>query len=79
MVSRIKKLKPLTNTFKKELTGYNQIPVYKTGITGYDYENTGSLVIQTGRYMQTGNFFSQTSLNPGEGDRFFTYSSIDDA
>lgn len=68
-----------TNTFKKELTGYNQIPVYKTGITGYDYENTGSLVIQTGRYMQTGNFFSQTSVNTGEGDRFFTYRSFDDA
>ena len=39
-----------TTTFKKNVTGYSQTIVYKTGITGYDYESTGSVNISTGRF-----------------------------
>ena len=68
-----------TNTFKKELTGHHQSITYKTGITGYDYEGTGSINIATGQYMLTGNFFNATSTNTGEGDRYFLYRSFDTA
>ena len=64
---------------RKELTGYNQTVVYKTGITGYDYENTSSINISTGRYMLTGSYFGASSVNTGEGDRYFIYRSFDDA
>ena len=64
---------------KRRITGYSQTQVYKTGITGYDYENTGSINISTGRYMLTGNFFGATSVNTGEGDRYFLYRSFDNA
>ena len=68
-----------TNTLKKEITGYDQSIVHKTGITGYDYEGTGSINIATGQYMLTGNFFGATSVNTGEGDRYFLYRSFDAA
>ena len=68
-----------TTTFKKNVTGYSQTIVYKTGITGYDYESTGSVNISTGRYMLTGSFFNATSVNTGEGDRYFVYRSFNDA
>lgn len=64
---------------RKELTGYNETVVYKTGITGYDYENTSSINISTGRYMLTGSYFGASSVNTGEGDRYFVYRSFDDA
>ena len=61
----------------KRITGYNQSITYKTGITGYDYENTSSISIATGDYMLTGNFFGATSVNTGEGDRYFIYKNIE--
>lgn len=61
----------------RRITGYNQTVTYHTGITGYDYENTGSINIATGDYMLTGNFFGATSVNTGEGDRYFIYKSLD--
>ena len=66
-------------TTRKELTGYNETIVHTTGITGYDYENTSSINISTGRYMLTGSYFGASSVNTGEGDRYFVYRSFDAA
>jgi len=66
-------------TLKKQITGYNQTVVYKTGITGYDYETTGSINISTGRYMLTGNLIGIGTSNYQEGDRYFLYRSFDSA
>ena len=68
-----------SDTFKKELTGYNQTYVYETGITGYDYENTSNISISTGRPMLTGNFIGIGSSSSEEGDRYFVYRSFDNA
>ena len=68
-----------TPVFEKRLTGYNQTITYKTGITGYDYDVTGSINISTGRYMLTGSYFGASSVNTGEGDRFFEYSSFEES
>tara|TARA_Y100000004_G_scaffold194941_1_gene260763 strand:+ start:6703 stop:8175 length:1473 start_codon:yes stop_codon:yes gene_type:complete len=68
-----------SNTFKRELTGYNQTYVYKTGITGYDYETTGTLSISTGRPMLTGSFVGAGTSSLEEGDRYFVYRSFDDS
>ena len=67
-----------TDTFKRELTGYNQTYVFETGITGYDYETTGDLSISTGRPMLTGNFFNAVGASVAEGDRYFVYRTFDD-
>ena len=37
-----------TNIENRRITGYNQTTVYKTGITGYDYQNTGDINLSTG-------------------------------
>ena len=42
-------------TTDSRITGYDQTVVYKTGITGYDYKDTGSVNLSTGRDMLTGN------------------------
>lgn len=63
----------------ERLTGYQQEIIYKTGITGYDYTSTGSISLATGRNMFTGNFFGASTVNTGEGDRYFLYRSFDDA
>lgn len=68
-----------TPVMRSELTGYNQTVVYETGITGYEYEGTGSINMQTGQYMRTGNFFGGSITSTGEGDRYFIYRSFDDA
>jgi hypothetical protein len=64
---------------QRRITGYDQITVYKTGITGYDYEDTGSINISTGRYMMTGNLIGIGTSNYQEGDRYFLYRSFDSA
>ena len=62
---------------QKRITGYGQTTVYETGITGYDYEGTGTLNVATGRGMLTGNFFGASTVDTGEGDRFFEYRFFD--
>ena len=64
-------------TTDSRITGYDQTVVYKTGITGYDYKDTGSVNLSTGRDMLTGNFIYQTTANIEEGDRYFVYRSCD--
>ena len=59
------------------ITGYDQTIVFKTGITGYDYKDTGSINLSTGRDMLTGNFIYQATANIEEGDRYFVYRSCD--
>ena len=66
-------------TFKQRVTGYNQEIVYQTGITGYDYVGTGSINIQTGTYMRTGNLKSPSTTTVSEGDRYFVYRTFDNA
>ena len=69
----------IPRTTKERLTGYQEEIVYKTGITGYDYQGTGNIALATGKYMFTGRFFGGSSTNTGEGDRYFIYRSFDDA
>lgn len=59
------------------ITGYDQTIVYKTGITGYDYKDTGSINLSTGRGMLTGNFQYSSNVNVEEGDRYFVYKFLD--
>tara|TARA_R110002153_G_scaffold43986_4_gene124159 strand:+ start:22534 stop:23928 length:1395 start_codon:yes stop_codon:yes gene_type:complete len=60
----------------RRITGYNQTTTFKTGITGYDYENTGDVSISMGRYMLSGGFSFDTNTNKGEGDRYFEYNAF---
>ena len=64
---------------QQRITGYDQTAVYKTGITGYDYEETGSMVFSTGRYMRTGSLIGIGTTNQEEGGRYFAYYSFDSA
>ena len=63
-----------TAVTKKEITGYLQTTVFKTGITGYTFEDTGSIYISTGRQMRTGSFGNASTTNTGEGERYFVYN-----
>ena len=69
----------IPRVLNQRITGYQQEIIYKTGITGYDYTSTGSISLATGRNMFTGNFFGASTVNTGEGDRYFLYRSFDDA
>ena len=60
----------------RRITGYNQITTFKTGITGYDYQNISDVSISTGRYMLSGGFSLDTNTNTGEGDRYFEYNAF---
>ena len=68
-----------TAVTKKEITGYLQTTVFKTGITGYTFEDTGSIYISTGRYMRTGSFGNASTKNTGEGERYFVYNLFNES
>ena len=68
-----------TATTKQQITGYLQTTVFKTGITGYDYQDTGSIYLSTGRYMRTGSFGDAGTVASGEGDRYFRYSLFNES
>jgi hypothetical protein len=61
---------------KIHLTGYSQSEAFKTGITGYDYTVTGTLVLSTGREMITGSIKAGTPHDTGEGARYFKYYTL---
>ena len=63
-------------TEKQTVTGYSQSQTFKTGITGYDYTVTGTLVISTGREMITGSIEAGTPHDTGEGARYFKYYTL---
>jgi hypothetical protein len=58
------------------VTGYSTTTVYKTGITGYDYEVTGTLTLQTGREVITMQTGSASSSGVYEGDRYYKYYQL---
>lgn len=58
------------------VTGYNQTIVYKTGITGYDYEVTGTLTIETGREMFSGSISLDSSVSKEEGESYYKYYTL---
>ena len=64
-------------TIKEQITGYSESIIYKTGITGYDFNQTGTLTITTGRSMQTGSFASDSTSSVKEGDKYFKYYTLD--
>ena len=64
------------HTQKSTVTGYSQTYAYQTGVTGYEYEVTGTLVISTGREMITGSIEAGTPHDTGEGDRYFKYYTL---
>ena len=55
------------------VTGYSSSIVYKTGITGYEYEVTGTLTINTGRetFQMSSSLSSSEPLE--EGEKYFKY------
>ena len=61
-----------TNSYSR-VTGHSSSIVYATGITGYDYEVTGSLTINTGRetFQMSSALTSSESLE--EGEKYFKY------
>ena len=63
-------------TTKEQITGYSESIIYKTGITGYDFSQTGTLTITTGRDMQTGSFESDSTSSVNEGDKYFKYYTL---
>ena len=60
-------------------TGFNQVETYRTGITGYEYEVTGTLEIATGREMETGSITAVPIVDPydtGEGATYVKYYTL---
>ena len=68
---------PTVETLAEKVTGYSQTIVYKTGITGYDYNSTGTLEIITGREEFTGRAVLTSSESKREGERFYKYYTLD--
>jgi len=60
----------------QRVTGYSDVIVYKTGVTGYEYTSTGSLTIATGREYFTGSFSTNSSETKKEGERFYKYYTL---
>lgn len=65
----------VTNSYSR-VTGYSESIVYKTGITGYDYEVTGTLSIETGRETFTISTSEESSESYVEGEKYFKYYSL---
>jgi hypothetical protein len=55
------------------VTGYSSSIVYKTGITGYEYEVTGTLTIHTGRETFQMSTSNASSASRAEGEKYFKY------
>lgn len=64
-------------TTKEQVTGYSETIIYKTGVTGYDFNVTGTLNISTGREMATGSSTASVSQSVTEGDKYFKYYALD--
>jgi hypothetical protein len=63
-------------TSAERVTGYSQTIVYKTGITGYNYNSTGTLEIITGREEFTGSISLTSSESRSEGERYYKYYTL---
>jgi len=63
-------------TSAERVTGYSQNIVYRTGITGYNYNSTGTLEIITGREEFTGSISLTSSESKSEGERFYKYYTL---
>ena len=64
------------STTREEVTGYSETIIYRTGITGYDFNVTGTLTISTGRDMQTGSSAESSSQAVEEGDKYYKYYTL---
>ena len=65
-----------SSTSRVEVTGFSETIVYRTGITGYEFNATGTLTISTGRDMQTGSSKAGGTQAVVEGDKFFKYYEL---
>ena len=65
-----------SSTTREEVTGYSESIIYRTGITGYEFNTTGTLTISTGRDMQTGSSTAGGTQAVVEGDKFFKYYEL---
>lgn len=63
-------------TQRVRTTGYNETIIYKTGITGYNYQSTGTLTIVTGREYIEGSFSTDSSASKEEGERYYKYYTL---
>ncbi len=57
------------------ITGYNSIPLYNTGITGYSFSQTGYLLLPSGSSFLSGGFAMTGTYSIREGDRYFIFTS----
>tara|TARA_Y100000401_G_scaffold22336_1_gene15014 strand:+ start:158 stop:1534 length:1377 start_codon:yes stop_codon:yes gene_type:complete len=64
------------STPRVEVTGFSETIVYRTGITGYEFNTTGFLSISTGREMLTGSSISGSTGAVVEGDKYFKYYTL---
>jgi hypothetical protein len=60
----------------QRVTGYSESIVYKTGITGYEYVQTGTLSIHTGREYISGSSELGSSESLVEGERYYKYFTL---
>lgn len=64
------------STTREQVTGYSETIVYRTGVTGYDFNVTGTLTISTGRNMQTGSSTAGGTQSVEEGDKYYKYYTL---
>jgi len=67
---------PAIETSVERVTGYSETIVFKTGITGYNYNSTGTLEIITGREEFTGSISLTSSESRSEGERYYKYYTL---
>ena len=60
----------------QRITGYSEDIVFKTGITGYEYNSTGTLTIAIERESFTGSFSLDSSSEKKEGERYYKYYTL---
>ena len=60
----------------ERVTGYADTVIYRTGITGYNYNSTGTLEIITGREKFTGSVSLTSSESKEEGERYYKYYTL---
>lgn len=58
------------------ITGYDETIIYKTGVTGYSYDITGTLEIAAGREKFSGSFSESSTESIQEGERYFKYYTL---
>ena len=67
---------PPSEIVSNRITGYQETIVYETGITGYDYQTTGTLSITVDRDKFVGYYTENSTQSKTEGERYYKYYSF---